>query len=93
MFPTILNFKYFFYCLIFKTCIYHLFSMSVCVINHVISRLKNSNPLTKNLSKYDFPFKIEQEMIVYIFFSHRLYERKYLILECVQFTCTHTLNI
>lgn len=43
--------------------------MSVCVINHVISRLKNSNLLTKNLSKYDFPLKIEQEMIVYILYS------------------------
>lgn len=68
MFPTIFNFKYFHF-LFFKTCIYHLFSMSVCVINHVISRLKNSNLLTKNLSKYDFPLKIEQEMIVYIFYS------------------------
>lgn len=49
--------------------------MSVCVINHVISRLKNINLHTKNLSKYDFPLKIEQEIKVYIFFSHNVCEK------------------
>lgn len=70
MFPTIFNFKYFHF-LFFKTCIYHLFSMSVCVINHVISRLKNSNLLTKNLSKYDFPLKNRAgNDSLHILFSH-----------------------
>lgn len=55
--------------------------MSVCVNNHVISLLKNTNSLTKKcLSKYDFPFKNrvgnDSLQVVFLQFTERKNLRK-----------------